>query len=191
MAQLVGPRRQARPPAKKQSDKIQHLKCCLLHCSWCHPTINIHAFLRTTVMLIWLVTYKGDPTCLPVLSRAVTLWTCTKPYVFFPLNLCVYLCYWLQRSWFCSFPRDCFPAEICKSPQVIVHGFCSSECSLHCVSTSLLLRELLVRHFPMGRGCLVGWFSNTRLVSHLCASLGWLCNQHQSRPRLKHTVMLV
>lgn len=114
-----------------------------------------------------------------------------KAICFFPLNLCVYLCYWLQRSWFCSFPRDCFPAEICKSPQVIVHGFCSSECSLHCVSTSLLLRELLVRHFPMGRGCLVGWFSNTRLVSHLCASLGWLCNQHQSRPRLKHTVMLV
>lgn len=45
--------------------------------------------------------------------------------------------------------------------------------------------------FLLGRGCLVGWFSNTRLVSDAGASLGWLCNQQQSRPQLKHTVMLV
>lgn len=47
--------------------------------------------------------------------------------------------------------------------------FCSAKHHLHGVSTSLLLEELLVRHFSVGRGCLVGCFSNLRLVSHLHA----------------------
>lgn len=89
-----------------------------------------------------------------------------------------------------SFSSRWFSSRVLGETLRYGNASCSAKC-LHRVSTSLLLEELLVRHFSVGRRCLIGWFSNLRIISHLLLSPGWLCNQQQARPQLKHTVTLV
>lgn len=104
------------------------------------------------------------PLVLPMVSRAIPQWTNTKQCGLFPPVCCH------RQTDFTEFLKEMFFQQRSgKDPNLLGMLFCSAKHHLHRVSTSLLLEELLGRHFSVGRGCLVGCFSNLRLVSHLHA----------------------